>query len=242
MPGSMILSGKGLAQKQADRDFDIGEVSPDRIDRNRLKDFLKFGEIGETRFFIGEYFNSLGKGAVRSTIFRQYIAMDIYFCVAEFVDSLQQPRDQIETIQADSFILENEDNTMDYACRIVEQALAIRDRIASNRYDFVVEEVRKLIEEHYADEELSISSIAGSVNFSPNHLSMVFRNQTGQTLIHYLTEFRLNKAKEMLKCTSLRSSEISQKCGYKDPHYFSYLFKKTLGITPTQYREGTTGV
>lgn len=236
--GSMILSGGNNENGGSEESFDLGTVSPEQIDRNRVKDFLKFGEREEIRFFVGEYFNSLGGGAVRSTIFRQYIAMDMYFCVAEFVDSLTQQRDSIETIQADSLVLQNEENTVAYACRILDRALEIRDSIASNRYGSIVENVRKLIEENYSDDELTVSSIAAGVNFSPNHLSMVFRNQTGQTLIGYLTEYRLNKARELLKCTSLRSSEISQLCGYKDPHYFSYLFKKTVGMTPTQYRGG----
>jgi two-component system response regulator YesN len=47
----------------------------------------------------------------------------------------------------------------------------------------------------------------------------------------------MNKAKELLKGTGKKSSEISQEVGYKDPHYFSYLFKKTQGMTPTQYRD-----
>ncbi|MBD4656107.1 helix-turn-helix domain-containing protein, partial [Xanthomonas citri pv. citri] len=80
-------------------------------------------------------------------------------------------------------------------------------------------------------------SMASHVNFSPNHLSMVFSQQTGNTLIKYLTDYRMNKAKELLKCTNKKSSEISVMVGYKDPHYFSYLFKKTQGVTPTQFRE-----
>jgi len=72
-------------------------------------------------------------------------------------------------------------------------------------------------------------------------LSMIFSQQTGQTFIKYLTDYRMNKAKELLRGTSMRSSEISLEVGYKDPHYFSYLFKKTQGMTPTQYRGKRSG-
>ena len=58
----------------------------------------------------------------------------------------------------------------------------------------------------------------------------------GQTFIKYLTDLRLDKAKEMLLSTSKKSNEIGLLVGYKDPHYFSYLFKKTTGMTTTQYR------
>ena len=70
----------------------------------------------------------------------------------------------------------------------------------------------------------------------PNHLSMIFSQQTGQPLIKYLTNYRMAKAKELLLYTNKRSSEISTEVGYKDPHYFSYLFKKTQGMNPTQFR------
>ena len=86
---------------------------------------------------------------------------------------------------------------------------------------------------------ITLNLLASHVNFSPNHLSMIFSQQTGQSFIKYLTDYRMNKAKELLRCTGKRSSLISQEVGYKDPHYFSYLFKKTQGMTPTQYRGGT---
>ena len=127
---------------------------------------------------------------------------------------------------------------MEYVIRIMKKALELREKSASNRYGDVVDEVTRYIEENYADEELSLNVLASHVNFSPNHLSMIFSQQTGQTFIKYLTDFRMNKAKELLRCTGKKSSVISMEVGYKDPHYFSYLFKKTQGMTPTQYRGG----
>ena len=66
----------------------------------------------------------------------------------------------------------------------------------------------------------------------------MFSQKTGYTFIRYLTDVRMNKAKELLKCSNMRSNEISEAVGYKDPHYFSHLFKKNQGCTPMQYREG----
>ena len=125
---------------------------------------------------------------------------------------------------------------MNYLEKTIARAIALREQVASNRYGDVVKEVITYIEEHYRDEELSLNVIASHVNFSPNHLSMVFSQQTGQTFIKYLTDFRMNKAKEMMKCTNKKTNVIAMEVGYKDPHYFSYLFKKTQGVTPTQYR------
>lgn len=217
-------------------DFNIGSVNAKELDRNKLRDFLKFGDKNEVVYFVEEYINDLGNNAMKSNMFRQYLVMDTYFCVVDFVVDLQFSKDEIEVFSADSEILQNNENSMKYMERIISKALELREKSASNRYGDIVDEVMKYIEEHYAQEDLSLNILASHVNFSPNHLSMVLSQQTGQTFIKYLTDFRMNKAKELLRCTGKRSSEIGLEVGYKDPHYFSFLFKKIQGMTPTQYR------
>jgi two-component system response regulator YesN len=75
-------------------------------------------------------------------------------------------------------------------------------------------------------------------NVSPSYFSSIFSQEKGITFIEFLTNVRIEKAKELLRSTTLRSSEISQAVGYKDSHYFSYLFKKETGLTPREYRTG----
>lgn len=221
-----------------EEEFNISNVNPKQLDRSKLREFLKFGDREEIVYFVEEYFKDLGPNAMKSNMFRQYIVMDAYFCVADFVEGLQVQKDEMEPLDVTSGILQSEESAMNYIIRLIEKALELREKTASNRYGSIVDEVMKYIDNNYADEELSLNLLASHVNFSPNHLSMIFSQQTGQTLIKYLTDFRMNKAKELLRCTGKRSSEISMEVGYKDPHYFSYLFKKTQGMTPTQYRGG----
>ena len=89
------------------------------------------------------------------------------------------------------------------------------------------------------DEEISLNVVAGSVNVSSNHFSALFSQNMGQTFSEKLTSLRMEKARELLRCTSLRSSEIAGKVGYRDAHYFSYIFKKTQGMTPSDYRKAS---
>ena len=65
----------------------------------------------------------------------------------------------------------------------------------------------------------------------------MFKNYTGETFIEFLTHLRVDKAKELLKTTDLKTYEIASKVGYDDAHYFGMIFKKNLKITPTEYRE-----
>ena len=73
---------------------------------------------------------------------------------------------------------------------------------------------------------------------SPNYLSAVFSQEMGTTFVEYLTTKRMEKARELLRASDLRSGEIAAAVGYKDSHYFSFLFKKTQGCTPRDYRSG----
>ena len=201
-------------------------------------ELLKLGTKDEAVYFVDEFFKRQGAEALNSTIFRQYIVMDVYFCVASFLEELQIGREEIASFDVNSELLQSKEHAVGYVTKIMEKAVELRDKKSSNRYGTVVDQVKKYIEEHYEEEELSLNLLASYVNFSPNHLSMIFSQQTGQTFIKYLTDFRMNMAKELLRCTGKRSSIISAEVGYKDPHYFSYLFKKTQGMTPTQYRGG----
>lgn len=95
------------------------------------------------------------------------------------------------------------------------------------------------MEENFTDDSLTLNRVAGVANVSANHFSALFSQEMGQTFIEYLTQLRMNRAKEQLRCTDMRSGEIALEVGYKDPHYFSFLFKKTQGCTPSEYRNQT---
>lgn len=232
---SSLLMQEGAAEQE---DFRISAVNPEQIDRAKMQEFLRTGDLDEVVYFVDEFFGKLDGGAMKSRIFRQYITMDAYFSIVDFLKGLGLQKDEIEAPDQDGSILQDEKSAMDYIVRIMNKALVLREKKASSRYEDVVSEVIHYIEDNYAQEELSLNLLASHVNFSPNHLSMIFSQQTGQTLIRYLTDYRMNRAKELLRCSSKKSSVISMEVGYKDPHYFSYLFKKTQGMTPTQYRGG----
>lgn len=83
----------------------------------------------------------------------------------------------------------------------------------------------------------TLDSVARRVYMTPTYLSMLFRVNTGKTFIEQLTDIRINKAKEMLKSTYLKNYEVAEKVGYRDSRYFSQIFKKKVGLSPSEYRE-----
>lgn len=94
----------------------------------------------------------------------------------------------------------------------------------------------QFIDENFSDEDISLNKVADHVGVSPNHLSSTFSKELGSTFIEYLTRCRIDRAKDLLANTDLRSSEVAYEVGYKDPHYFSAAFKKACGMTPKEYR------
>lgn len=94
----------------------------------------------------------------------------------------------------------------------------------------------EIIENRYMDQELSLVSISSEIAVSPNYLSALIKKSTGRTFIDLLTKKRIETARDLLLCSSLKIREISEKCGYSDQHYFSYCFKKYTGMSPNMCR------
>lgn len=93
------------------------------------------------------------------------------------------------------------------------------------------------IEANYRNDRMSLQDLCRHVLMSTSYFSLVFKQHTGETFIEYLTGVRVRKAKELLRGTTLKFYEIAEQVGYKDPNYFSMLFKKNAGMTPKEYRE-----
>ena len=100
----------------------------------------------------------------------------------------------------------------------------------------VISEAKLYMSLHFTNPNLMLQDVAKAVNMSCSRFSTVFSQQNGQTFTEYLMYLRLSKAREMLRTTSERSSQIAREVGYNDAHYFSYILKKNTGLTPSDYR------
>lgn len=101
----------------------------------------------------------------------------------------------------------------------------------------IVLTIIKYIKDNYPTETLSIKDIANHTFLTPNYLSLVFKKETGKTINQFITETRIEKAKELLKDRRIRLYEISGSVGFSDANYFAKTFKKAEGLNPSEFRE-----
>lgn len=130
------------------------------------------------------------------------------------------------------------DDLKRYLSDILLRAIELRDKAAGSQYRNLLKEAVAYIDANFQSEEISLNRVAREVNISANYLSAVFSQEMGMTFVEYVTTRRMEKAKELLRSSNLRSGEIAVAVGYKDPHYFSFIFKKIQGCTPRDFRAG----
>lgn len=196
-------------------------------------------------------FQEIPEDHFRSIMMRQYVIMNIYVAVMSFCEKITADSGR----QEDGLSREENDEAMKraintsqsiddikiYISALLEQALELRNAASGRRYSDIIETAKSQIEHTYMSDDISLNTIAAGVGMSPSYFSSIFSREMGKTFVEYLTEIRMEKAKELLVCSSLKTSEVGYQVGYKDPHYFSYIFKKTLGCSPKEYRSRRKG-
>lgn len=124
------------------------------------------------------------------------------------------------------------DQILSALMRLVDQGLGPSSaRNVEDRVDGLV----RYIQEHY-NEEIVIQALADDYGMTPGYLASLFKKKTNKTIVQYITDLRLRRAKEYLEKTSLSVADIAQNVGFNESQYFSRVFKKSVGVTPGQYR------
>jgi two-component system response regulator YesN len=110
----------------------------------------------------------------------------------------------------------------------------LKDNAAQQQQTPYVNYVKKVVEGNF-DQKISFAQLAKELNISRNYLSNIFKRETGVSFMTYLTDFRISKAKDLLLRREYMVYEIAEKVGYRDPAYFSRMFKAETGMSPFEY-------
>ena len=118
--------------------------------------------------------------------------------------------------------------------KMINLCRGIRD-YKEEQSNSAVKKAMNFIQDNYS-REVSLDDVSGEVNISPYYFSKIFKEETGENFIEYLTRIRMEKAKELLKKPEISVKEAGVQSGYTDPNYFSRIFKKQTGMTPSEYK------
>lgn len=221
----------------AQEEKNIQTVDSAKMNPEIIRDFLERGNSCEIHDFVENYLLGV-KEALESRMFRDYMVLNIRFTTISFIENLGAKQEEylsrLSTREWDMHL--DISDVEPYVIEMIKVAMEIRSEKNESQSGTVLKRAIEYIEKNYTNEALSLNKVAEEVNVSANYLSSVFSQSMQKTFIEYVTTKRMEKAKKLLKSTDAPTSEISQTVGYKDAHYFSFVFKKTVGMSPREYR------
>ena len=240
VPGMHILTESTLADYlSVTEEKKIGHVNPSSVDPEIIKDFLRKGSFMEIHDFADSYLQSF-QDSLRSRMFLDYMILSIRYTITAYLDALGIAQDSYND-RIDEYLSGlslNSETIGEYFVFLLGIAVELRDQKSDVQSGRILRKAQEYIDVNFSNESLSLNEVAKEVGVSANYLSAIFSQNMQKTFIEYVTGKRMDRARYLLNTTDRSSGDIAAEVGYKDPHYFSFVFKKTQGLSPREYRTG----
>ena len=210
------------------------------IDGDMFLTKLKYTSKNDIDLIIQEYTDFLGSNFSENQMFVFFTFGEIIIAASKIVEALGGDIRKVAPFSLKQEDIQDIANSRlvfyEKAKQLLHAVIEYRDTHTAGRYRSVIVKAREYINRNFSSADISLYSTATYVGISPNHLSTVFAQETGEKFIEYLTRVRMEKAKQLLRDTAMKSVDIAYETGFNDPHYFSSIFKKNTGFSPREYR------
>lgn len=238
-PDTHILTAKNISSESVSSDEGkIEDIDMNMVNPELIKGFLANGQKEEIQEFTGNFVAGISE-ALKSRLFWDYLVLNIRFAIGSFVESLGASQDEIFDGLSVDYVKKMEisiDSMKDYMNKLLDRAIDYRDKENDSQGRKILSTALSYINDHFSEESLSLNEVADEIQVSSNYFSALFSQEVGKTFVEYVTEKRMDKAKELLLTEGIKSGDIGPMVGYKNPQYFSFVFKKTQGCSPREWR------
>ena len=239
-----VIYGRGTA-------INISDIAPvSRFDDSwqidafdRILRQIKVGSPEELKSAVDAYIKSLIDSRPDANQFR-LLMMELLTGLFRFLGHNEIEPDEVGISEEDQYgillRIDSADELADWLYGITE---SIRDIMTSHRKTAsrsFVAKAKDYVTDHYSDCDLTINDVCQELSVSAAYFSTLFKKETGQTFINYLTDYRMQEAVRMMIEQDEKTYVIAEKVGYADANYFSYVFKKQFGVSPTKYKKQQT--
>ncbi len=236
--GNRVISIADVEQRHVEK------VRFDELKEQSLVRCLKTGTAEELREIVEGLFQGLAEAPVSVKEYQLYL-MEIVTAVlraakdadADLDDLFGDNMATLAELYRFRTLAEAKAWLLGICTRLMGSIAVVRQSALHN----LVEEAIAYTRANYGDSELSINKVCGRLHISAGYFSSIFKKETKLTFVAYLLHIRMEAAKELLRSTDLRALEIAEKVGYAEPNYFSFSFKKHVGMSPKEYRSSVKG-
>ena len=129
-----------------------------------------------------------------------------------------------------------EKEAFDYLKQLARTVTDLNDGVIKDNIELNLRKIVYYMEAHFSDPDISLESLAGSVNFSASYISALLKKKLNTSFVKMLTEMRMEKAKILLADPALKIIDVAERLGYSDSYYFSHCFKKYVGLSPREFK------
>ncbi|MZQ82265.1 response regulator [Paenibacillus sp. 5J-6] len=220
----------------------VEKVRFDDVKEHALTRCIKVGTNQEIRETMDELFQGI-EGAVSVKDYQIYL-LEILTCILK---AAKDSNLNVDEVFGDNFIPFTEINKFTSSEEakkwLAELCASMMNHIATDRqytYKNLVEMAKDYTKNHYHEGDITINKVCGHLHISAGYFSSIFKKETKMTFVNYLNHIRMEAAKEMLRSTDMKALEIAEKVGYADANYFSFSFRKNVGVSPKEYRNNST--
>ena len=210
------------------------------FDRGQYLSLVKSGDPQKITAYIADIFNTLIKKGHNSSLYTTMFVSAVYVELLNLLSgyglSIGDIYDDPMLVYRDLTISKNLYDTKDILTDLSANVAEYIRNHTSNKGNSRIEEAKLFIENNYSSPDITLQMVAEEVNMGVCYFSSTFKKETGESFINYLTGIRIDKAKHLFETTDLKTYEVSYMVGYNTPTYFSTLFKKITGVSPSEFR------